>query len=230
MRAQTAHKLPEKNQVSVDSLVRQVMFYAPFYEKLVREYHADLYIKGRLHIPKKNFGFKLLPKMIRMQKGVNEYVLESMSDLHYTAPDIYDQKVKASYGTTYGRSFQASMLEYFHTNIYSSTLLYTKLISPVAKNGNKYYKYHIDSIYSIGEDVQYRIRFIPRTKSDQLVGGFMVVTGDVWSIREMRFSGRSELITFQNSIVMGQVGEDASFLPVRHELYAIFKLMGNVVD
>ena len=230
LKAQTAHKLPEKDQISVDSIVRQAMFYAPFYEKLVREYHADLYIKGRLHIPKKNFGFKFLPKMFRLQKGVNEYVIESMSDLHYTAPDIYDQKVKASYGTTYGRSFQASMLEYFHTNIYSPTLLYKKIISPLAKNGRKYYKYYIETIYYTGDNLQYKVRFVPRTKSDQLVGGFMVISSDVWSIREIRFSGRSELITFENYINMGEVGEDNEFLPVRYELNAVFKFAGNVVD
>ena len=117
LKAQTAHKLPDKNQISVDSIVQQVMFYAPFYEKLVREYRAELYIKGWLEIPKKNFGFRFLPKMIRMKKGVNEYLIESLSDLHYTAPNIYDQKVKASYGTTNSRSFQASMLEHFHMNL-----------------------------------------------------------------------------------------------------------------
>lgn len=230
LKAQTAHKLPDKNQISVDSIVQQVMFYAPFYEKLVREYRAELYIKGWLEIPKKNFGFRFLPKMIRMKKGVNEYLIESLSDLHYTAPNIYDQKVKASYGTTNSRSFQASMLEYFHMNIYSSTMLYSRFLSPLSKNGHKYYHYHIDDVYYVGNDLQYRIRFRPRTKSDRLVGGFMVITADVWSIREIRFSGRSGLITFQNHLMMGEVGDDNEFLPVRYDLNAIFRFAGNVVD
>ncbi len=40
---------------------------------------------------------------------------------------------------------------------------------------------------------QYKIRFIPRSKSDQLVGGYMIVSSDVWSVREIR---RSELLLF----------------------------------
>ena len=230
LKAQTAHKLPDKNQVSVDSIVQQAMFYAQFYEKVVKEYHAELYIKGWLDIPKKNFGFRYLPKMVRMKKGVSQYLLESVSDIHYTAPNIYDQKVRASYSTTNSRSFQASMLEYFHVNIYSSTMLYDRFLSPLGKNGHKYYKYHIDSIYCTGDDLHYRVRFRPKSKSDRLVGGFMVVTSDVWSIREIRFSGRYELVTLENHLQMGAVGDDDEFLPVRFDMNAIFGFLGNVLD
>lgn len=82
-----------------NSILYNVMTFAPFYEKIVNDYRADLYIKGKLNIRKKNFMFRYLPKMFRMQKGVREYLMESYSDLHFTAPDIYDQKVIAGYGT-----------------------------------------------------------------------------------------------------------------------------------
>ena len=172
------------------------MTFAPFYEKIVNDYRADLYIKGKLNIRKKNFMFRYLPKMFRMQKGVREYLMESYSDLHFTAPDIYDQKVIAGYGTVFSGGFQATMLEYFHVNVYSATLLYDRLLSPLAKNGKKYYRYQIDTIMGGQDNLHYKIRFIPKTKSDQLVGGYMIVSSDVWSVREIRFSGRSELLTF----------------------------------
>lgn len=231
VKAESIQTIPAHGGGVVDSLVRQVMLFAPFHEKVVRNYNAELYVKAHLNIPKQNFGFRYLPRMIRKQKGIDDYLLESVSDLHYTAPDIYDQRIRANYGTTYGRSFQTSMFEYFHINIYSTTLFYDKILSPLSKNGNKYYKYLIDSTYyDINENLQYRIRFIPRTKSDQLVGGYMVVSSDVWSIREIRFAGRWELITFQNYIKMGDVGEDNEFLPVEYDLNAVFNFAGNVVD
>ncbi len=206
------------------------MTFAPFYEKIVNDYRADLYIKGKLNIRKKNFMFRYLPKMFRMQKGVREYLMESYSDLHFTAPDIYDQKVKAGYGTVFSGGFQATMLEYFHVNVYSATLLYDRLLSPLAKNGKKYYRYQIDTIMGGQDNLHYKIRFIPRTKSDQLVGGYMIVSSDVWSVREIRFSGRSELLTFENLIKMGEVGEDNEFLPIRYEFNVRFNFVGNVVD
>lgn len=206
------------------------MTFAPFYEKIVNDYRADLYIKGKLNIRKKNFMFRYLPKMFRMQKGVREYLMESYSDLHFTAPDIYDQKVIAGYGTVFSGGFQATMLEYFHVNVYSATLLYDRLLSPLAKNGKKYYRYQIDTIMGGQDNLHYKIRFIPKTKSDQLVGGYMIVSSDVWSVREIRFSGRSELLTFENLIKMGEVGDDNEFLPVRYEFGVRFNFVGNVVD
>lgn len=206
------------------------MTFAPFYEKIVNDYRADLYIKGKLNIRKKNFMFRYLPKMFSMQKGVREYLMESYSDLHFTAPDIYDQKVKAGYGTVFSGGFQATMLEYFHVNVYSATLLYDRLLSPLAKNGKKYYRYQIDTIMGGQDNLHYKIRFIPKTKSDQLVGGYMIVSSDVWSVREIRFSGRSELLTFENLIRMGEVGDDNEFLPVRYEFKVRFNFVGNVVD
>ena len=217
-------------EISADSIIERVMTFAPFYEKIVNDYRADLYIKGKLNIRKKNFMFRYLPKMFRMQKGVREYLMESYSDLHFTAPDIYDQKVIAGYGTVFSGGFQATMLEYFHVNVYSATLLYDRLLSPLAKNGKKYYRYQIDTIMGGQDNLHYKIRFIPKTKSDQLVGGYMIVSSDVWSVREIRFSGRSELLTFENVIKMGEVGDDNEFLPVRYEFEVRFNFVGNVVD
>ena len=191
-------------EISADSIIERVMTFAPSYESIVSDYRANLYIKGKMNIQKKNFILRYVPSMFRLQKGVREYLLETYSDLHYTAPNIYDQKVKASQGTVRGNRGLPGLLEYFSVNIYSSSLLNDeRLLSPLAKNGQKYYKYRIDSVMGDPNNLDYRIRFIPRTKSDQLVGGYMIVSSNVWSVREIRFSGRSELITFTCWIKIG---------------------------
>ena len=218
-------------EISADSIIERVMTFAPLYETIVSDYRANLYIKGRMDIQKKNFILRYVPSMFRLQKGVREYLLETYSDLHYTAPNIYDQKVKASQGTVRGNRGLPGLLEYFNVNIYSSSLLNDeRLLSPLAKNGQKYYKYQIDSVMGDPNNLDYRVRFIPRTKSDQLVGGYMVVSSNVWSVREIRFSGRSELITFTCWIQMGDVGKKNEFLPVRYDVEALFKFLGNKVD
>lgn len=217
--------------ISADSIIERVMTFAPLYETIVSDYRANLYIKGKMDIQKKNFILRYVPSMFRLQKGVREYLLETYSDLHYTAPNIYDQKVKASQGTVRGNRGLPGLLEYFNVNIYSSSLLNDeRLMSPLAKNGQKYYKYRIDSIMGDPNNLDYRVRFIPRTKSDQLVGGYMIVSSNVWSVREIRFSGRSELITFTCWIKMGDVGKKNEFLPVRYDVEALFKFLGNKVD
>ena len=218
-------------EISADSIIERVMTFAPSYESIVSDYRANLYIKGKMNIQKKNFILRYVPSMFRLQKGVREYLLETYSDLHYTAPNIYDQKVKASQGTVRGNRGLPGLLEYFNVNIYSSSLLNDeRLLSPLARNGKKYYKYRIDSVMGDPNNLDYRIRFIPRTKSDQLVGGYMIVSSNVWSVREIRFSGRSELITFTCWIKMGEVGKKDEFLPVRYDVEALFKFLGNKVD
>ena len=81
-------------EISAVSIIERVMTFAPLYETIVSEYRANLYIKGKMDIQKKNFILRYVPSMFRLQKGVREYLLETYSDLHYTAPNIYDQKVK----------------------------------------------------------------------------------------------------------------------------------------
>lgn len=220
-----------QQSISVDSIIARVMTFAPFYEGIVNEYRASLYIKGKMNIEKKNFILRYVPSMFRLQKGVSEYMLETYSDLHFTAPNIYDQKVKAAQGTMRGNRGLPGLLEYFRVNIYSSTLLNDeRLMSPLAANGHKYYRYRIDSVMGDPNNLDYRIRFSPRTKSDQLVGGYMIVSSNVWSVREIRFSGRSELITFTCQIKMGDVGRKDEFLPLRYDVEARFNFLGNKVD
>ena len=77
---------------------------------------------------------------------------------------------------------------------------------------------------------EFRIRFMPKSKSFQLVGGYMVVSDNVWSVREIRFSGRSEMLRFNNLVRMGQVGSANEFLPVHFNIDATFRLLGNVID
>lgn len=125
----------DKHVSSADSIMEKVIFFAPLYERIIESYKAELYIKGWVNIRKKNHILRYIPSMFRPKKGVREYMMETYSDLHFTAPDIYDQKVKASVGTASEFwEMDGRLPEYFHINIYSSTLLYDKLLSPLAPN------------------------------------------------------------------------------------------------
>lgn len=211
--------------------MKKVIFFAPFYESIIDDYRADLYIKGKVNLRKKNHILRFIPTMFRIRKGVREYMMETYSDLHFTAPDIYDQKVKASVGTSSEFwELDGRLPEYFHVNVYASTLLYDKLLSPLAPNAMKYYSYHVDSVMGKVHDLRYKISFKPKSKSFQLVSGHMVVSENVWSVREMHFSGRSEMLRFDNMIRMGDVGESDEFLPVHYDVDATFRFLGNVVD
>lgn len=223
---------PMDEQVrSADSIMGKVIFFAPLYERIVESYRAGLYIKGRVNIRKKNHFLRYIPSMFRPKRGVREYMMETYNDLHFTAPNIYDQKVKAGMGTASGFwELDGRLPEYFHINVYASTLLHDKLLSPLASNAKKYYTYRLDTVMGERHDLQYKIRFMPKYKSFQLVGGYLVVSDNVWSVREMRFSGRNEMVRFNNLVKMGSVGASDEFLPLRYGIDASFRLLGNVIE
>lgn len=221
----------DRQSCMADSIMERVIFFAPMYAEAVESYRAELYIKGYVNIRKKNHIIRFIPTMFRLRKGVNEYMVESYSDLNYTAPNLYDQKVKASVGTV--REFWSMderLPEYFHINIYAPTLFNDQFVSPLAQDAPRYYVYRLDSVVQAGGERSFRIRFMPRFKSYQLVGGYLTVSENVWTVREIRFAGSSSLMNFNNHVWMGDVGKPDEFLPVRCHLEGRFRFLGNVVD
>ena len=65
-------------EISADSIIERVMTFAPSYESIVSDYRANLYIKGKMNIQKKNFILRYVPSMFRLQKGVREYLLRNV--------------------------------------------------------------------------------------------------------------------------------------------------------
>ena len=230
-RKRQAPPAPDVQELRADSLMERVIFFAPMYEEAVAAYKADLYIKGRIHVKKQNFLLRFWPSIFRLRRGVREYLMETYGELNYTAPDQYDQRVTAAMGTSSEFwDMDHRLPEYFHINVYSPTLLDDKLISPLSPRADRFYRYRLDSVWGPRHDRTYRIRFTPRTKSFQLVEGYVVVSDNVWSVREMRFAGRSEWFRFNVLLRMGEVGQRDEFLTRRSDLEGYFSLLGNKIE
>ena len=84
---------------AADSIISRMHHAASQYMDFIHEYRAELYIKAQLDIIKKYRGFRFIPGLFRTPKDANRFIVETYSDLHYTAPNIYDQKIKAYTGT-----------------------------------------------------------------------------------------------------------------------------------
>lgn len=77
--------------------------------------------------------------------------------------------------------------------------------------------------------LQYKILIVPKFKSTQLVGGYMWVSDQVWTIRELYFEGVYDVIRFKVRVKMGDEG-DEEFLPVALDLNLVFKFLGNHLE
>lgn len=226
--------MAEENKVVVsdkplvpDSILQNIFEFSPFYSKIVDEYKADVYIKGRVRVHKSNKLVKYIPSMFRLEKGVNDYLVESLSEMHYTAPDIYNRKVKAMSSTfPRNRGELTDLTDFLNMNIYSSSIMTDKLLSPLDEESSKFYTYLLDSIADVGGSRKYKITVIPKFKGTQLVDGYIWVSDEVWTIREVYFEGKFDMIEFKLRNVMGEEGNE-EFLPVHLNLDINFRFMGN---
>ncbi|MBO5251592.1 MAG: hypothetical protein J6B31_06315 [Bacteroidaceae bacterium] len=221
--------IPDKPQV--DSLILQKIFqFSPFYARIVDEYKADLYLKGRIKVHKSNRLIRYVPSMFRLEKEINDYILESFSEMHYVAPDVYNRKIKAI-STTFPRTKGqiVDLTDFLNMNIYSSSIMTDKLLSPLDQKSSRYYHYLLDTVADVRGCRQYKILIIPKFEGTQLVNGYIWVDGVDWTIRETYMEGKYDVITFKLHTLMGEEG-DEMFLPVRLNLNVDFKFMGNHLE
>ena len=221
--------MPDKPMVS-DSILQCIFQFSPFYSRIIDEYKADLYIKGKVKVHKRNHLIRYVPSMFRFEKHINDYLMESLSELHYTAPDIYDRKIKAV-STTFPRNRGqiTDVMDYLNMNIYSSSLMSDKLLSPLDKKSSRYYHYLLDSIAGPPDCQRYKILIIPKFRGTQLVSGYMWVSDQIWTIRELYIEGVYDVIRFKVRVKMGEEG-DVEFLPVQFDLILVFKFIGNHLE
>lgn len=58
----------------------------------------------------------------------------------------------------------------------------------------------------------------------------MIVSSDVWSVCEICFFGRLELLLFSCLIKMGSVGKDDEFFLVSYNVEGQFNFLGNCIN
>ena len=220
-------QLPEP--LTGDSVIHHVVGAADWYANIVGDYRADLYVRGRFKVHKRNILLRVVPSMFRFEEGVHDYIVESQNEVHYSAPDIYDVKMQALTGTFRRNNGEiGNVMDYFNMNIYSSDLLPDKLISPFTENGHRYYYYILDSIFAERTPTEYKVLIVPRYKSNQLVHGFVTVRNQSWTVAEGYLAGRVDQVEFEVRIKMGAEGGEM-YLPQRLDIKMLFSFIGNKI-
>jgi hypothetical protein len=221
--------IPDKPAVE-RFILKNIFNYSPFYARAVDEYKADLYLKGKVKVHKTNKLIRYIPSMFRLEEGVNDYILESVSEMHYMAPDVYNRKIKAM-STTFPRDKGqiVDLTDFLNMNIYSSSIMTDKLLSPLDEKSSRYYHYLLDTVSVIRDCPHYKILIIPKFDGTQLVTGYIWMNATDFTIRETYMEGKFDVNTFKLHTIMGDSG-DEFFLPVRLHLNVDFKFMGNHLE
>lgn len=211
-----------------DSVIQEVQKRGVYYRHQVKEFRAQMYLKGSVELKRRNFLLKYVPFMFHLQKDENFYVMESVSDLHYTSPNLYDQKMIAAQGTVKaGNVYASTMLRHLKVQVYDDYLLDGQVLSPIGQKANHYYKYHLDSIYRTQGNIAYKISFSPVNSSYQLARGYLVVSGGNWSVREFYFKAKTDFFEISNLVNYGELGTKKELLPTDFDVWITFRFLKN---
>ena len=83
--------MPDKPVVS-DSILQCIFQFSPFYSRIIDEYKADLYIKGKVKVHKRNHLIRYVPSMYRpcsVSKNTSMIILWSLLVSCIIRPLIY---------------------------------------------------------------------------------------------------------------------------------------------
>jgi len=208
-------------------IMRKAIAKTPFYQKIVKEYEAECYIKGNMELTKVN---KMLDKLSGDEDGVktSEYkdklfVQESFSTVKFTAPDKYEQTVKAFKSSIPDNKSPKETIGLVTSSLYLPRFM--GCISPLNPKAFGYYKFRYEGFSDEnGENIN-KIKVIPKLKDPELFSGYIYIADNSWDIRNADLSSSAYGIDQHFVISYGKLSE-AVYLPTAFNNYVTANILG----
>lgn len=205
-------------------IMRKAIGLANYHLHEVASYNAEIYIKGTAY-------FENIPRAIARRIEVGElrvkedqvYMLESLNQVHYIAPDRYEMKVIASQNTLPGYTRNVNPMDYINASLYQEQI--QTFVSPFARNAFFYYNFRFEGTFMEGTHVINKIRVIPKRKSQQLCSGTLYIVENLWCLH----SSDLEISTIAGTLYLQQLYANVimdAWLPVNHKIQADLEIAG----
>lgn len=211
------------------AIMRKVIGKAPYHLNLVKEYSSDVYLRGSIHIIN-------MPKFISKKLEVNGkkgviktgdvYLIESINQIDFKAPDSYNQKVK-SYRSNFPGSNTVNPMPIIKSSFYQTNI--NDAISPLAPTAFSYYKYRYEGYSRDGENVIFKIKVIPKRKSQILVNGYIYIIDQLWCLHSVDVSQEMFYGTVKYKEIFSPVKGNA-WLPISFVFDVNAGIMGIKAD
>ncbi len=205
-------------------VMRKTIGLAHYHLNQVATYNAEIYIKGTAY-------FNNLPRAIAKRIEVGDikveegraYMMESLNEITYRAPDKYDMRVIASQNTIPGYVNNVNPMDYINASLYEPQI--EGFVSPLARNAFFYYDFNFEGSFLQGNHMIDKIRVIPKRKSQQLCSGFLYIVEDLWCLH----SSDLEVNTIAGTLFLQQQYANVimdAWLPVSHKLQMKVQIAG----
>ena len=220
----------ERRDVYGDSIMTLVLDRAIMYQKYIRSYEANVYIKGTSDVLRKNALLRFAPDFLTVDKKNDNILLEAMVELSYKEPNRFKQKIIAINGTTLNPDFiQNQAMQFLNVNIYNPTSFNNEMLMPVAKNAFQYYYFIHEKNIDTLSLVIHKIRVEPKFVSQKLVSGYLYIVDQTYHISKADIQGQFDFASFH---VITDYGIDFQgfLLPYKTELNLQFNILGNSIS
>jgi len=209
-------------------VMRKAIGLANYHLNQVSTYTAEIYIKGTAY-------FHKLPRAIAKRIEVGDvkveenraYMLESLNEVTYKAPDKYDMRIIATQNTIPGYVENVNPMDYINASLYQPQI--ESFVSPLARNAFFYYDFSFEGSFLQGSHMIDKIRVTPKRKSQQLCSGFIYIVEDLWCLH----SSDLEVNTIAGTLYLEQQYANVimdAWLPVSHKLDMEVQIAGVQAD
>ncbi|MCD7900106.1 MAG: DUF5686 and carboxypeptidase regulatory-like domain-containing protein [Bacteroides sp.] len=168
------------NEDPAYSVMRQAIARAPFYQTYVRNYTADVYMKGTGKLNR-------IPAILKISKEIREdakkymgklFVMEEKRKVTYTAPNKWENEIVA-YTNSFPEEIQIK-IQTTDINLYQPKIF--GKISPLSPGAFSYYQYKLEGYFEQGEYMINRIKIIPKKGNSELISGYLYIVQGLWSL------------------------------------------------
>lgn len=213
-----------------DSIIIQVLKHRNMYQKYIRDYDAQVYIKGNTLMKKKNILLRYAPDFLYLDNKGNNSLLEALIDLSYSAPNYFSNEIKVLNGSRLNeKEIQEKVMPFLTVNIYNPTIFNDHILLPGIKNVFKYYRFeYITSLDTLGKTI-HQIKIIPKIKTQRLMSGFFYIVDGIWTIHRIDINGNWELSDFSLQAEFGLNSNDF-LLPLNVTVAFRINILGNNIE
>ena len=202
------------------AIMRKAIGLAPYYLNQVNEYSAEVYLKG-------SFIIRRLPKMILRRMEVNDeqiktnesYIIESVNEIEFKAPNFYNQKVISQQSTLPDAgNTDISPMDVIKASFYEPVIA-DIAISPLAPNAMAHYNFKYEGSTPQGNYVINKISVIPKRKSQQVFSGTLYIIEGLWCIHSLEL---------KNENIAGSINITQLYTPVEEDIWMPVSLKFDV--
>ncbi len=200
-------------------VIREAMKKRKHYEREVKAYSCDVYIKGIQTItekPDRFLGFK-----VTLDSGI-VYLSESVSRLYYAYPDKVKEIMISSKVSGRNNAFSYNQASDMLFNPYENLFKYENIsergfVSPIANNAMNFYEYQLEGTHIEDSLLINKIKVIGKRETDPVFNGYIYIVEDSWRIHSVdMLLTKSNQIEFVDSLWINQV-----YAPVTENIWML---------